>query len=79
VSRAALESGADLVRWVLARVDTGLALTALGAELEAAPDPWYDGRAPLHRFTIVDTPHGGTVLTPPEVRVKSLPQARPGS
>ena len=132
-SRAALESGADLVRWVLARLDTGLALTALGAELEAAPDfaaefvqpdagvdlkglgdaledaetarrralgqerrgtprpgyaspdPWYDGRSPLHRFTIVDAPHGGTVLTPPAVRavfeawLESLPQARPGS
>ena len=33
-----------------------------------SPDPWYDGRSPLHRFTIVDTPHGGTVLTPAEVR-----------
>ena len=26
------------------------------------PDPWYDGRNPLHNYTIVDTPRGGTVL-----------------
>ena len=26
-------------------------------------DPWYDGRSPLHGFTIVDTPHGGTLLS----------------
>jgi hypothetical protein len=26
------------------------------------PDPWYDGRSPLHDFTIVDAPYSGTVL-----------------
>ncbi|MBF0531329.1 MAG: hypothetical protein HQK55_19075 [Deltaproteobacteria bacterium] len=31
------------------------------------PDPWYDGRSPLHNFSIVDTPHGGTVLTWEEI------------
>ena len=25
-------------------------------------DPWYDGRSPLHDYTIVDSPRGGTVL-----------------
>jgi hypothetical protein len=29
------------------------------------PDPWYDGRA--HDYTIVDTPHDGTVLDEEEV------------
>ncbi|MDP2983959.1 MAG: hypothetical protein Q8O92_11610 [Candidatus Latescibacter sp.] len=29
------------------------------------PDPWYDGRA--HNYTIVDTPHDGTVLDEEEV------------
>ena len=33
----------------------------------ASPDPWYDGRNPLHNFTIVDTPRGGTVLTWEEI------------
>ncbi len=28
-----------------------------------SPDPWYDGRAPIHNYTIVDTPMNGTVLT----------------
>lgn len=27
------------------------------------PDPWYDGRNPLHHYTIIDTPRNGTVLT----------------
>lgn len=26
-------------------------------------DPWYDGRSPIHAYTIVDTPDSGTVLT----------------
>ena len=30
-------------------------------------DPWYDGRSPLHEFTIVDSPRMGTVLTIEEV------------
>ncbi|MBV9125232.1 MAG: hypothetical protein JO112_17895, partial [Planctomycetes bacterium] len=25
-------------------------------------DPWYDGRSPAHAYTIVDSPHEGTVL-----------------
>ena len=32
------------------------------------PDPWYDGRSPLHGYTIVDAPHGGSVLSPAEIR-----------
>ena len=27
-----------------------------------SPDPWYDGRSPLHDFTIIDSPRSGTVL-----------------
>jgi len=27
-----------------------------------SPDPWYDGRSPLHNYTIIDSPRGGTVL-----------------
>jgi hypothetical protein len=34
----------------------------------ASPDPWYDGRSPLHGWTIVDAPRDGSVLTPAEVR-----------
>ncbi len=30
-------------------------------------DPWYDGRSPLHAYTIVDAPHEGTVLSMEEV------------
>jgi hypothetical protein len=30
-------------------------------------DPWYDGRSPLHHYTIVDAPRGGTLLRPDEV------------
>jgi hypothetical protein len=33
-----------------------------------SPDPWYDGRSPLHGWTIVDAPRDGSVLTPPEIR-----------
>lgn len=33
----------------------------------ANSDPWYDGRAPLYNYTIVDAPRAGTVLTPEEV------------
>jgi hypothetical protein len=31
-------------------------------------DPWYDGRSPIHAYTIVDSPHAGTVLSVAEVR-----------
>jgi tRNA A-37 threonylcarbamoyl transferase component Bud32 len=31
-------------------------------------DPWYDGRAPAHGYTIVDTPHSGTVIPEDEVQ-----------
>jgi hypothetical protein len=30
-------------------------------------DPWYDGRSALHGYTIVDTPHRGTLLTDEQV------------
>ncbi len=30
-------------------------------------DPWYDGRNPLHNYTIIDTPRDGTVLTWEEI------------
>lgn len=30
-------------------------------------DPWYDGRSPLHGYSLVDTPHGGTVLSAEEL------------
>jgi serine/threonine-protein kinase len=30
-------------------------------------DPWYDGRSPLHGFTIVDSPRRGTVIDVAEV------------
>ena len=33
-----------------------------------SPDPWYDGRNPLHNYTIVDTPRGGTVLDWEEIQ-----------
>lgn len=33
-----------------------------------SPDPWYDGKAPIHNYTIVDTPMGGTVLTEEEIK-----------
>jgi len=28
-----------------------------------SPDPWYDGRSPLHDYTIIDSPRCGTVLS----------------
>jgi len=34
----------------------------------ASPDPWYDGRSPLHNYTIIDSPRVGTVLSSKEVR-----------
>jgi len=33
-----------------------------------SPDPWYDGRSPLHNYTIVDSPRKGTLLAAGEVR-----------
>ncbi len=33
-----------------------------------SPDPWYDGRSPLHNYTIVDAPRAGTTLSPAEIR-----------
>ena len=35
-------------------------------------DPWYDGRSPLHMYTIVDTPRGGTLLS--DQRVEDIAQ-----
>jgi hypothetical protein len=31
-------------------------------------DPWYDGRSPLHAYTIVDSPRVGTVLDVEQVK-----------
>ena len=33
-----------------------------------SPDPWYDGRSPLHNYSIIDSPNSGTILTKSEVR-----------
>jgi len=33
-----------------------------------SPDPWYDGRSPLHNYTIIDSPRAGTVLGREELR-----------
>ena len=33
-----------------------------------SPDPWYDGRSPLHNYTIVDSPRNGTMLCGEELR-----------
>lgn len=30
-------------------------------------DPWYDGRAPIHNYTIIDAPRAGSVLTNDEL------------
>ena len=32
-----------------------------------SPDPWYDGRSPLHNFTIIDSPRCGTILNKEEI------------
>lgn len=31
-------------------------------------DPWYDGRSPLHHYTIIDSPKAGTVMRFEEVK-----------
>jgi len=48
---------------------------ALGCEIQGenrpgydSPDPWYDGRSPLHHYTIIDSPREGTILNNSEVR-----------
>ena len=33
-----------------------------------SPDPWYDGCSPLHNYTIIDSPRGGTILTKAEIQ-----------
>ena len=60
---AVLEHAETMKRRLLGRERRGPARPGYGS-----PDPWYDGRSPLHRFSIVDSPHDGTVLTPVEVR-----------
>jgi class 3 adenylate cyclase/tetratricopeptide (TPR) repeat protein len=30
-------------------------------------DPWYDGRSPIHKYTIVDSPRSGTILSEAEI------------
>jgi len=34
-----------------------------------SPDPWYDGRSPLHSYTVIDSPKVGTVLNSDEVKI----------
>jgi len=48
---------------------------ALGSEIQGenrpgynSPDPWYDGRSPLHNYTIIDSPRMGTVLQMIEIQ-----------
>ena len=41
----------------------------------ANSDPWYDGRG--HNYTIVDSPHGGTVLTADEIEAAFLEYGTP--
>lgn len=48
---------------------------SLGQERQGAPrpgydspDPWYDGRSPLHGWTIIDAPRAGSLLSPAEIR-----------
>lgn len=50
------------------RREIGQPRTGVPRQGYRSPDPWYDGRAPLHAFTIVDSPRMGTVLTSAEVR-----------
>ena len=57
----------------LERAETAKRRT-LGQERQGAPrpgydslDPWYDGRSPLHGWTIVDAPRAGSLLTPAEI------------
>ncbi len=33
-----------------------------------SPDPRYDGRSPLHHYTIIDSPRAGTVFMVKELR-----------
>jgi len=33
-----------------------------------SPDPWYDGRSPLHNYSIIDSPRAGTILISGEVK-----------
>jgi hypothetical protein len=32
-----------------------------------SPDPWYDGRSPLHGYTIIDSPREGSILSREEI------------
>ena len=41
-----------------------------------SPDPWYDGRSPIHDYTIVDAPRSGTILTPEEIRAAVMEFSR---
>jgi len=60
---AALEKAEKAKREQIGQVRTGTNRPGYDS-----PDPWYDGRSPLHAYTIVDAPHGGSVLTEPEIR-----------
>ena len=59
---AALDHAETRKRVALGRERTGPARPGF-----VNSDPWYDGRAPIYNYTIVDAPRAGTVLTPEEV------------
>ena len=40
----------------------GLSITGQNRPGYDSPDPWYDGRSPLHNYTIIDSPKSGTIL-----------------
>jgi len=59
----ALEQGETRKRQQIGKIRTGKNRTGYDS-----PDPWYDGRSPLHAYTIVDAPYEGSVLTSTEIR-----------
>ena len=64
-----LEGLGDLLEIAETRKRTTLSLERPGASRPGYdnPDPWYDGRNPLHGYTIVDSPRAGTVLSWEEI------------
>jgi hypothetical protein len=59
---AALDQAETIKRRALGRERTGPVRPGFDNA-----DPWYDGRAALYNYTIVDAPRAGTVLTAAEV------------
>ncbi len=59
----ALEQAETTKRQQIGKIRTGKNRTGYDS-----PDPWYDGRSPLHAYTIVDAPHEGSVLSSTEIR-----------